>query len=46
MGDRIERQAAEHLGRPVAQAIGRVGVGELVNGKGDQQEDRDQDDLV
>ena len=33
MGDRVDRQAAEQLGRAVTQAVGREGVAELVDGE-------------
>ena len=39
MDDRVERQPAEQLGRPVAEPVGRQGVGELVDREGDEQED-------
>ena len=45
MGDRVERQPAEHLRRGVAQPVGDEGVGELVDRETDEQEDRDEDDL-
>ena len=44
MGDRVERQPPEHLGRAVTQPEGRAGVAELVDRQTDEQHDRDDDD--
>ncbi len=44
MDDGIERQPAEHLGRPVPEPVRDEGVGELVDRERHEQEDRDQDD--
>ena len=46
MDDRVEGQASEHLGRRIAQSVGDERMGELVDRESDEQEDRDEDDLV
>ena len=43
MGDRIERQPPEHLGRAVAEPVGRERVAELVDRQSDEQHDADDD---
>ena len=40
MGDRVQRQLAEHLRRAVAQPVGHVRVEELVDRERDEQEER------
>ena len=42
--DRVERQAPEQLGRPVAEPVRGEGMGELVDREPDEQHDRDDDD--
>ena len=44
MGDRVERQPSEELGRAVPEPIGRQRMGELVDRETDEQHDRDDDD--
>jgi hypothetical protein len=43
VGDRIERQAAEHLGRPIPQPESDEGVAELVDREADEEHDGDDD---
>ncbi len=43
--DRVEGQAPEQLRRGVTQQVRGGGVGELVHGERDQQEDRDHDEV-
>ena len=46
VGDRVERQPPEQLGRAVAEPIGRQRVAELVDREADEQHDRDDDDAT
>jgi hypothetical protein len=44
--DRIEGHPAEEPGGAVAEAVCREGMGELVDREADQQEERDEDELL